>query len=476
MRDAELGRESRVPSGSGGLLRQIGRLAAGDIVGKVLGFLAFVYLARVLGAERYGTLEFALSLLLYLSLLADGGLELWATREAARTDDPAATVARVLPARLAFSVVAYACLLLALPLLPGFDGLTGLLMILGSGFLVQALSLKWVFLSQERMGTVAAGTVLTQLFFAGGVVLAVPRPDALIAVAVLKVGGDLAGALYYDIRYFRRFGLEIPLREGIHGWKSLLASALPLGASRVLGLLSYNFDSLFLGFLRGATPVGWYNAAYKPVLAVLSVPLSYFTGVFPSLSRAYDSDRRRFQRLLADSTELAAAVAVPVGICGSLLADPLIGLVFGDAYQPAVPALMVLSWSAALVVLRGTLKAALKAADQVGREVKCAAAAIGLNVVLNLVLIPVYGIVGAATATLVSEALWFALLVRSVRTHLTELDIWRPLLRPAAGGAVVAALLLMAEGAIPWMLRGALAVIAYGGLLWASGWRPRLAD
>ena len=54
---------------------------------KTLSFLAFVYLARILGVADYGTLEFALAILTYFLLLGDGGLELWATREVARGRD-----------------------------------------------------------------------------------------------------------------------------------------------------------------------------------------------------------------------------------------------------------------------------------------------------------------------------------------------------------------------------------------------------
>lgn len=469
--------ESERPTGvrpEGRILGGIARLAAGDMVAKMLGLLAFVYLARVLGVDNYGTLEFALSLLLYLSLLADGGLQLWATRSAARRTDPAPIVGRVLPVRLALSLVGFGALVAVLPVLPDFAGLETLLVVLGISFFVQGLSLKWVFLSREQMGIVAIGSVLNQLVFAGGVVLAVHRPEALIVAGVLKVAGDAAATIYYAIKYVAQFGWQIPFRGQSGGWISMLRSAVPLGVSQVLGLLSYNFDSLFLGFLRGATPVGWYNAAYKPVLAVLAIPLTYFTGLFPSLSRTHASDPARFRRLMHDSVELAAAAAVPIALGGTLLARPVILFLFGDVYAPAVPALQVLSWSAALVVLRGTLKTGLKAADRVGAEVRCAAAAIALNVALNLLLIPGFGIMGAAWATVISEALWLGMLLYVVRRDLGPVHLGRALRRPAIGGAGMVGLLLLVPATVPWPARGGLSVAGYAAILWLSGWRPSL--
>ena len=61
-----------------------------------------------------------------------------------------------------------------------------------------------------------------------------------------------------------------------------------------MGLLNYNFDSLLLGILRGPSVVGWYNAAYKMLLVGLSVAITYFTGLFPALSRLYVQNREEF--------------------------------------------------------------------------------------------------------------------------------------------------------------------------------------
>ncbi len=56
-------------------------LSLGDVIAKTLNFLAIVYLARTLGVAGYGELEFAITIITYFALLADGGLEIWSTRE-----------------------------------------------------------------------------------------------------------------------------------------------------------------------------------------------------------------------------------------------------------------------------------------------------------------------------------------------------------------------------------------------------------
>ena len=85
--------------------RNILKLAAGDFLAKTLHFFTFVYLAPVLGVNTFGVLEFANSLLTYLLLLADAGMEIWSTREAAQTSDIRRLIGRVMPLRFLTAVL-----------------------------------------------------------------------------------------------------------------------------------------------------------------------------------------------------------------------------------------------------------------------------------------------------------------------------------------------------------------------------------
>src|SRR5688500_15152449 len=80
--------------------RNIFRLSVGDFIAKALNFLAFVFLARTLGVESYGVLELAIAIQVYLLLAGDAGLELWATREAARGADTRDLINGVLSIRV----------------------------------------------------------------------------------------------------------------------------------------------------------------------------------------------------------------------------------------------------------------------------------------------------------------------------------------------------------------------------------------
>src|SRR5512138_3281627 len=119
------------------------QLAIGDFTAKSVSFVTLIYLARALGPVNYGTLEFGLAAVLYVLLLGDAGLEVWATRQAAQTRDQRLLAAQVIPLRVILAGIAFFLLLIALPLFPGFPALQPTLLVLGLGVFTQALNLKW---------------------------------------------------------------------------------------------------------------------------------------------------------------------------------------------------------------------------------------------------------------------------------------------------------------------------------------------
>jgi O-antigen/teichoic acid export membrane protein len=244
--------------------------------------------------------------------------------------------------------------------------------------------------------------------------------------------------------------------------------ALTMGATQGLGILNYNFDSIMLGFLLGPAAVGLYNAAYRPVTAALAVPATGFIGLYAALSRAHAESPEFFRLLVSRSLAVSSIVALPLGICGTFFADPLIHLLFGPQYAAAVPVLQVLAWSAALVILRGTFRQALNAAGRQRLDLRCAGLAAALNVGLNVILIPRYGMMGAAAATIVSDVVWLALGMVYVKRDLTvgvPVSAW---LRPFIASLALT-LVLWVAAPLLWVWQVTLGATAYFATLIVLG-------
>lgn len=439
-------------------LRNIARLTAGDFLARTLSFIAFVYLARVLGVTSFGVLEFASSVLTYLLLLADAGIERWGTREAAKTGDVRQLVARVVPLRLLLATGAFVFILATLSLFPAYPHLRTMLVLFALTLFPQAMNLKWVFMGEEKMSAVARGLVLAQVIFAGAVAVFIHSPERLVWVPVLRLVSDSAATAYF-VWLFKRahggFGLALDI-----AWvKQAIRPALTMGISQAMGLLNYNFDSVLLGFLSGAMVVGWYNAAYKPVIIALALPMTYFLGLYPALARSYVADRDEFRGLVRKSVELSAVFVVPLVVGGMLLADPIIGLLYGANYASSAAPFRILVWSAALVILRSTYAEALRATGHHKLDLRCALVSASLNVGLNLLLIPPYGMMGAASATVAADVVWLVMAYYYFRGRVLP-EHGLPVLRgPVIGGIAMGLFLWFAEPLF-WLARvlGGLAV------------------
>lgn len=445
------------------------RLSMGDFVAKTLNFLAFLYLARVLGVTNYGVFEFAISILTYFMLLADGGLEFWATREAAQGSDVRTLVGRIVPLRFTLASAALVILIIVLPFFPDYPGLRTMLLVFGITLVIYALNIKWVFMGHERMARVAYGLVINQILFSVLVFLFIRQPSQAVLVPWMWLAGDLLMALYFWGLFARTYG-EVRIAVTLRGAREILRPAITIGSAQALGLMAYNFDAVLLGFLLGPKSVGWYRAAYKPITSALAMPLTYFLGLFPALSRTFTKDRMEYDAIVQRSLRLTAIIALPLGVGGTFFAAPIIGLLYGAEYAPAIPAMALLAWSAALIILRDTFRQALIASGNQNLDLRSAAVAVGVNVVLNFILIPRFNIVGAAIATVLSEVAWFSAALLLFSRNVSKVNPFTYLTQPVIASVVMGAFYFLTS-ALFWPVQALLGVVIYFLSLYLLGER-----
>jgi len=396
-------------------------------------------------------------------MLADGGLEMWSIREASKSTDIRGLVARLVPFRLMLAVAGFSLLMGLLLATPDNPNLHLILPVFGLTVIAQSVNLKWVFMGQQLMSKVAGGLMCSQVVFAAGVFALVRAPEDIVWVPLSWLAGELVIVSYFWRLFILAHGRPV---FSLHprGMLSALRPAFTMSAAHAISLINYSFDSLLIGIMLGPGHVGWYAAAYKPVTAALTIPASYFLGLFPTLSRSYTENRNRFHSLIGRSLRLTALVSLPFSVTASILAAPLIDFLFGPQYLPSVPALQFLACSVVLVTVRGNFRQGLNAAGKQRLDLLCAAIAVSANIAFNLILVPLYGISGAAVATLCSEVLWLLLSARLFSKYVGPIASLSSLLRPVAGAALMGICLTITEP-LYWMVRAALGGIVYVAIL-----------
>ena len=174
--------------------------------------------------------------------------------------------------------------------------------------------------------------------------------------------------------------------------------------SGLLVALYGQMDRVMLRAMLGETAVGLYGAASSISTLWIFVPAALVETARPLLLARHHRDPSSFPQKLAALYSILwyGSCAAGLGVC--LLARPLLGILYGSSYLPACSTLWVSAWRPAFACLGTARSIFLAARNQFQFEKYLAAVGAGVNLVLNLLLIPTWGPLGAALATLLAQA------------------------------------------------------------------------
>jgi O-antigen/teichoic acid export membrane protein len=228
----------------------------------------------------------------------------------------------------------------------------------------------------------------------------------------------------------------------------------------------YLTDTIALGLLRGAASVGLYSAAYKTAAFILAVGGLFFETIFPVISRYYEHARERLPRLVNTCLRATLLFAIPLAAGGAVLAGPMFTSLYGPEYTAAKIAFRFLIAAVAIELLGLNWGYALMACDGTNGYLKAVGVGAAVSVVLNLALIPKFGLMGAGLARLASSALISLCLWWQFR-RVSRVS-WLPhFVKPLLASVLMAAAMLLFGH--PWFLQMALGIVVYGGTILVIG-------
>lgn len=377
-------------------------MVGGTLAARLSAFLAAIVAVRLLVPEAFAVVVLAQAAVAYLSMILDFGLTLVGMREVAR--EPASlkrTMGAILLIRVAVAVVGLA-LTVGIGLLLGLSAnALAVLLMFAVATAIAALDLSWILQGLQRMGLrafVVAGTAALNLALLL-IFLAIWRDPLAVAFAFLVATSVVVAAS--AVLVVRSYGLPALPRLTI--LQPLVLAAVPLGLGSLLAQVYYNFDVLLLGAVRPLTEVATYGAVHKIVLGLLMLAGTYGVVCMPAYAAAHAKSEATFRRILQRNVRLLSSFILPVVILGTLAAESVAVVIFGEAYRAGGGPLSILLWSVALSFVSSALIYALAAAGHGWYLTGASAAGAIVNVALNLVLVPRYGMLGAAWAAVAAE-------------------------------------------------------------------------
>jgi O-antigen/teichoic acid export membrane protein len=441
-------------------------LASGEVAARAIAFFATAYLARQLAPEGFGILGLAAAYAGYFAVAVTGGTNDTGAREVARRPaDARSLAASVMAARLAVAVAAMV-VLGAITLLIDKPSMVKVVILLTSlSFLTQALNTSWVYNGLQRSRRVSGALILSQVVYLGLVLWFVNGPEDVLFVPILQVAGELAAVVSLGVPLLTR-GTRIRLREGFR----LVWDSRYLTGSKLLRVLILTLDVILISFMIGEVEVGVYTAAYRLCYLVLAIATAVQVAHLPSFSRASAAGPGAVREVSRTAFQVSGIVGAPLVFGGIVLAHPLLRTLFGVDYAPGAPALRWLLLSMGFIFLRGNIHSLFVVFDRTRQEMRILGFAVVVNLTLNLLLIPRYGITGAAVATAAAEGSVIIAGLYALASSGIRLDL-RPVGRPMLAAGLMGAVLLSLG--MEWMLpvqlfTGALlyavALVAVGGI------------
>jgi O-antigen/teichoic acid export membrane protein len=449
-------------------------LIAQPLILNVISIFATAYIARTLGPEDYGRFVFAMTFILVFVPMTNLGLRQLTVRDIAASDrkDVSEFVGKITTLRLLLAVAAaLACVAAGWLSQPSPE--TARVVYLASAIIVVMAVTSTatdVFQAFEDMRLIAVVQFVSGFLLTVASVVVLWLGLGLVGLMASYVVGNLIGmvmALRYLYGRFARPVWSVDLRF----WRDSLRRAAPLFIPNLVLNSCARLGVILLGRISGQAALGTYGVASTLTEKVSIIPDAICTALFPTLASLYARSREEAAALYRRVARYLLLLSLPIAVGTTLLARPIISLLFGSTYSGSPPVLALLSWG-----LFGSFfwQLQLWTVGAIHQERRAFFVPIGGSVVflgLALLLIPRYGEIGLCLAGLVFAVVTFVWYDRIMRAHLS-----RRLLDPGVLVRAVAAAAAMA--AVVWLVRGwsvllsipigavvyAVALLAVGGL------------
>lgn len=373
----------------------------------VFPLITFPYASRVLSPSGIGKVNFASSNIQYFTMIATLGVTGYGIREASKLRDNRVKLTKfvkeVFLINVISTVISYLLLLVSMFLIPKLSGYRLLLCVSGTVILFTTLGMDWLYSAMEDFYYITVRSIVFQLISIGLLFAFVRTKDDVVKYAAIiafsNVGSNILNFIH-SCKYIEwKQHITFELKRHMRPIFTLFAVAV---TSSIYTML----DTTMLGFLTSDWETGIYTAATKVNRLTVSLVTSIGTVFLPRLSYYYgEKSNEKFTELAYKSVSLILLLSAPSIIGLEILSRPVILLLSGKDYLSAVPAMRMMNPIIMIVGLSNFTGVQLFLT--VGKEkwtLYSDVLGAVVNFSLNYLLIPRYGALGAALASVCAES------------------------------------------------------------------------
>jgi polysaccharide transporter, PST family len=389
------------------ILSNVGWLSVDKFLRMGLTIFVIGWTGRYLGPDQFGVYNSVLAFITLFASFTTLGLSGIVVRDLVRyPNDKNEILGTAFFLKTIGALVGYISIIAIAYLVQGEDPKTlEYILIYAFGMFFQPfLVIDLWFQSQVKSKYVVIATstasVVSSLLY---IVMIITR-QPLVAFVLVATGELLLNAIVLVVAFMLTKSNMLQWRFRLNKAKELLGQSWWLILSGIGAMINLKIDQVMLGIMSTNEEAGFFAAAVRLSEVWYFVPGFVAVSVFPALVKLRSTNYPRYRQRLQDLFDVLATIALAVAILGSIFSGLVIRLVYGEAYSRSADILSIHIWAGIFVFMGEILSKWLINENVLEFSIIRHGAGGIINILLNLVLIPLYGGIGAAIATVISYA------------------------------------------------------------------------
>lgn len=372
--------------------------------------ITFPYISRVLLPVGTGKINFATSFISYFTMCAQLGLPTYGIRVCAKVRDNKVELTRnvheLLMINLFMTVLAYCVFFSILLTVSKLQEDRILYLIMSSTIFLNAIGVEWLYKALEQYTYITIRSIVFKFISIIAMFLLVHEKENYIIYAVITIFASSASNILNFIN-MHKFVIFKPV--GKYNFKRHLKAIIIFFAMACATTIYTNLDTVMLGFMKTDEDVGYYSAAVKIKIILVSIVTSLGTVLLPRCSYYVEHQLfEEFQKICAKALNFVFILATPLMVYFILFAKEGIYFLSGSSYEKSILPMQIIMPTLLFIGISNIL--GMQILVPLGKEkIVLYSEIIGamVNLIVNFILIPKYASIGAAIGTVLAEAIVF---------------------------------------------------------------------
>lgn len=368
--------------------------------------ITFPYISRTLQPVGIGKVNFAISVVSYFTLFAQLGIPTYGIRACAQVRDDREELSKVFQELLIISLLmctlSYISFFLSLVFIPKFRKDSLLFVITGSSIFLNTIGVEWLYKGLEQYSYITLRSLLFKIIGIIAMFALVHNSSDYIIYGAITVVASYASYLM-NFAYLRKFVDLKPIRN--LNFRRHLRPVFEFFAMSCATTIYTNLDTVMLAFMVGDEAVGYYSAAVKIKGVLVGVVTSLGTVLLPRASYYIENGKNNeFKSIASKALKFVLLVSTPLMIYFTIFAREGIYFLSGSSFENSIIPMMVIMPTILFIGFSNIM--GIQMLIPLGKEKNVLYSEIVgaiIDLVINIVLIPRCGVIGAAIGTLVAE-------------------------------------------------------------------------